>query len=135
MKGRLSLSIQKAMVPTLLHHTTELPTTVVASAEARRALEAAFSPQIAKDALETARLLITELVTNSVRHAVMPPGSVIRLEIDTNAARLRVEVHDAGRVITDLRPTEHPNEGRRVTERHRSPPLNRRSTTPTSTRS
>lgn len=93
---------------TLIRHTTQLPATVVAPAAARAALDAAVTSPIAERAFETARLLITELVTNSIRHAVMPHDSTIRLEIDTDDRLLRVEVHDAGREITDLRPTERP---------------------------
>lgn len=93
---------------TLIRHTTQLPATVVAPAAARASLDAAVTSPIAERALETARLLITELVTNSIRHAVMPHDPMIRLEIDTDNRLLRVEVHDAGREITDLLPTERP---------------------------
>ena len=93
---------------TLIRHTTQLPATVVAPAAARAALDAAVTSPIAERALEAARLLITELVTNSIRHAVMPDDPMIRLEIDTDNRLLRVEVHDAGREITDLLPTERP---------------------------
>ena len=110
-KERSSLLSEKPQVSTLIRHTTQLPATVVAPAAARGALDAAVSSPIEKRTFETARLLITELVTNSIRHAVMPAGSTIRLEIEGDDMWLRVEVHDAGREITDLRPTERPMGG------------------------
>lgn len=104
----ISLLSEKPKVSTLIRHTTQLPATVVAPAAARVALNEAFDPPIPEGVLETARLLITELVTNSIRHTAMPPGSTIRLEIGADDGRLLVEVHDAGREITDLRPAERP---------------------------
>jgi integral membrane sensor domain MASE1/anti-sigma regulatory factor (Ser/Thr protein kinase) len=41
-------------------------------------------------------LLVSELVTNSVRHAGLRPRDEIRLQVETSARRLRVEVSDPG---------------------------------------
>jgi len=46
--------------------------------------------------LEDLRLLISELVTNSYRHATAGPGKRIELRIEKRADTLRVEVCDAG---------------------------------------
>ena len=56
-----------------------------------------------------ARLLITELVSNSVRHACVAAGSQVRLDIDVEPDRLRIEVRDEGRnplePVTAIDPT------------------------------
>lgn len=46
--------------------------------------------------LENARLLVTELVTNSVTHVSAAPGDVIRLRVTAPPGMLRVEVTDGG---------------------------------------
>ena len=46
--------------------------------------------------LENARLLVTELVTNSVTHVSAVPGDAIRLRVTAPSGMLRVEVTDAG---------------------------------------
>jgi hypothetical protein len=40
---------------------------------------------------------VSELVTNSVRHARLATGELIRLNVDWSGTRLRVHVHDGGR--------------------------------------
>ena len=42
------------------------------------------------------RLLVSELVTNSVRHARLGPGDRIRLQVEISDRVLRVEVSDPG---------------------------------------
>jgi integral membrane sensor domain MASE1/anti-sigma regulatory factor (Ser/Thr protein kinase) len=64
-------------------------------ADAREAL----SPLV--DALATQvymnlRLLVSELVTNSVRHARLRPGDLIRLQVELSDRLVRVEVADPG---------------------------------------
>lgn len=46
--------------------------------------------------LDDIRLLVSELVTNSVRHADGAPGGVVGLAVKVDPARLRVEVSDPG---------------------------------------
>ena len=46
---------------------------------------------------EDVRLLVSELVTNSVRHAGQPPGAPVHLRAVAVDGVLRVEVHDEGR--------------------------------------
>ncbi len=73
--------------------TSSLPKTPEAAAQARRALEQ-LGGQLPPEQLDTARLLVTEVVTNAVRH-VKRDG-----QIDLNVAlrddALRVEVLDPG---------------------------------------
>jgi anti-sigma regulatory factor (Ser/Thr protein kinase) len=45
---------------------------------------------------EPVRLLVTELVTNSVRHAGAGPESFIELDLTTSSDKIRVEVGDPG---------------------------------------
>jgi transcriptional regulator with XRE-family HTH domain/anti-sigma regulatory factor (Ser/Thr protein kinase) len=60
---------------------------------AREALDF-VAGDLPRGSLETARLLVTELVTNSVRHG--PQGNAtIGLQIDVSRDRIRVEVADA----------------------------------------
>jgi anti-sigma regulatory factor (Ser/Thr protein kinase) len=44
----------------------------------------------------TLALLVTELVTNAVRHAGLAPEDSIRVEIANGKARVRATVHDGG---------------------------------------
>jgi anti-sigma regulatory factor (Ser/Thr protein kinase) len=46
--------------------------------------------------IEDARLLISELVANSVRHASLPPDQPIEIKLGLEGRRLRVEVVDQG---------------------------------------
>ncbi|MFL5736281.1 MAG: ATP-binding protein [Actinomycetota bacterium] len=46
--------------------------------------------------LNNLRLLVSEVVTNSVRHAGLDEGARIGLHIETSPERVRVEVTDAG---------------------------------------
>jgi Histidine kinase-like ATPase domain len=68
--------------------------TWTASWQARRALERLDLPA---DLAHTGALLVSELVTNSVRHARLAAGELIRLSVDWSGTHLRVHVHDGGR--------------------------------------
>ena len=74
----------------------ELTTGVEAAAEARRALDG-LSGQLPERRLRDVRLLVSELVTNAVRHAQLTAGDRIRLRVRLEAEAVRVEVHDPGR--------------------------------------
>jgi len=78
-------------------HTIELrlSPTNDAPASARRALdelERALSP----DVLDDVRLLVSELVTNSVRHADLSPAQWVGLTVAVEEGTVRVEVVDPG---------------------------------------
>lgn len=66
-----------------------------AAAEARSALMS-LEQSVDDQVLEDLRLLVSELVTNSVRHAGARPEAGVGLDVELSDARLRVEVSDAG---------------------------------------
>jgi anti-sigma regulatory factor (Ser/Thr protein kinase) len=68
------------------------PTAPVA---ARRALEG-LSGHLEDDVLERSALVISEVVTNSVRHAGLTAAQRIDIEIALLPERLRIEVTDGG---------------------------------------
>ena len=66
-----------------------------AAAEARAAISM-LEGCAPYELLDDARLLVSELVTNAVRHSGAPPGSTVELEVSAQRDRLRVEVADEG---------------------------------------
>jgi anti-sigma regulatory factor (Ser/Thr protein kinase) len=44
--------------------------------------------------LDDARLLVNELVSNSIRHAGLGPDDMVRIRADWSGTRLRVDVYD-----------------------------------------
>jgi anti-sigma regulatory factor (Ser/Thr protein kinase) len=62
---------------------------------ARRALER-FSSQLENDVVERSRLVITEVVTNAVKHAGLTATQRIDLEIGLADDLLRIEITDDG---------------------------------------
>ena len=75
--------------------TVELEPGATAASEARAAL-AALDGRIDRDALDDVRLLVSELVTNSVRHSGVGPGDRVRLTVASRGDKVRVEVVDPG---------------------------------------
>jgi anti-sigma regulatory factor (Ser/Thr protein kinase) len=67
-----------------------------APAAARNAVGAGLAGRVAEDVLRDARLLVSELVTNSVRHAGLTTDGVVRIKADVTGGILRLEVDDAG---------------------------------------
>ena len=72
-----------------------VPATVEAPARVRKALAAleGLEPGL----LDDLRLLLSELVANSVRHAELAPEDSILVRVRVSADRASVEVHDPGR--------------------------------------
>ena len=73
----------------------ELDSGPEAAAEARTAVTALYGradPQV----LDDVRLLVSEVVTNSVRHADLPRGARVGLRLAAAADTVRVEVTDPG---------------------------------------
>lgn len=62
---------------------------------ARRSLEA-LCASVGREVVEDAALLVSELVTNSVRHGDLDPGDTIGLRAGTTPRGLRVEISDPG---------------------------------------
>ena len=63
--------------------------------DARRALEA-LDDEVSAQTLEDLRLLVSELVTNSVRHAGLGESQTIELKVKVLPQTVRVEVNDQG---------------------------------------
>jgi anti-sigma regulatory factor (Ser/Thr protein kinase) len=83
----------------------ELAVTPEAAAEARHALA---DIALTADRERDVRLLVSELVTNAVRHANLAAGDVILLVIDVEDSVLRVEVHDPGGGFVPRAPAPDP---------------------------
>jgi anti-sigma regulatory factor (Ser/Thr protein kinase) len=73
----------------------ELASSMDAAAAARRALDH-VAERLPAPRLRDVRLLVSELVTNAVRHAGIAAGAPIGLVIDTGDGRVRIEVLDRG---------------------------------------
>ena len=82
----------------------ELPSTAAAPASARSALER-IAGRVPAARLRDVRLLVSELVTNAVRHS---DGDGVRLVVALANGVLRVEVHDPGRGFSRRQPSSDP---------------------------
>jgi PAS domain-containing protein len=80
------------MTPDAAVRRRTLPRDPSAVALARRVVDA-DAPELSAAQLEVARLLVSELVTNAVRHGA---GEEVVLALQVDDARARFEVHDAG---------------------------------------
>ena len=69
-----------------------------APAAARAAVAAWLSPQVADQVLDDAQLVVSELVTNSVRHAQLAAGATVRVSVEICDGVVRLEVEDPGDV-------------------------------------
>jgi anti-sigma regulatory factor (Ser/Thr protein kinase) len=74
---------------------TRLPLGPTAGARARRSLES-FRAYLDRSSFEALRLLVTELVNNSLKHSGRPEGDPIELNIELRNRRVRAEVVDRG---------------------------------------
>jgi anti-sigma regulatory factor (Ser/Thr protein kinase) len=77
----------------------ELDAAPTAASEARAALQV-LNGRVAGELLDDLRLLISELVSNSVRHSGAGPDARVCLEVVTLPGGVRVEVTDPGRGFT-----------------------------------
>ena len=66
-----------------------------AAAIARNAL-VPIERRVDEDVMADVRLLVSELVTNSVRHSEMPPPGIVGLDVSLDSRRIHVEVRDSG---------------------------------------
>lgn len=62
---------------------------------ARRGLDS-LEPEVGSERLNDMRLLVSELVTNSVRHARSCEGDELELEVNVTGERIHVRVIDSG---------------------------------------
>jgi anti-sigma regulatory factor (Ser/Thr protein kinase) len=85
---------------------TELPREPGSIGRARDAVVASFADELTPGTLDEVALLVSELVTNSVRHADASPERAIGLRADIVAGCVRVEVADWGR---DFEPRVQPS--------------------------
>ena len=75
----------------------EIPVEAEAAAIAREVVVGALEEvPIPEDRVEDLRLLTSEVVTNSVRHAGLAPEDTIGVAVDVSERRIRVEVGDDG---------------------------------------
>jgi anti-sigma regulatory factor (Ser/Thr protein kinase) len=74
----------------------ELPRGLDSAAVARHALDG-LDGRLPADQLGDVRLLVSELVTNAIRHAELADEDAIRLIVTVTEAMIRVEVRDPGR--------------------------------------
>ena len=72
-----------------------LPQEPASVADARGALKP-FESAVDPDTFETLRLLVSELMTNSVRHGTGEPAAEITLSVRASREGIRVEVSDDG---------------------------------------
>ena len=82
---------------------------LAAGADARRALTAGDGRLPAATRADVL-LLLTELVTNAVRHGGVAPDQTLRVEVRQWPRRVRVEVVDPGTRFTQVRPGSRGNE-------------------------
>jgi anti-sigma regulatory factor (Ser/Thr protein kinase) len=76
-------------------------------AEARRAL-GEVSDHLSPRRLEDAQLLVSELVTNAIRHAGLDDGDLIKLIVVAGDRALRIEVCDPGHGFDVIEPDPDP---------------------------
>jgi anti-sigma regulatory factor (Ser/Thr protein kinase) len=84
-----------------------LPVAPEAAAAARHALDD-LGTGIPDARLRDVRLLVSELVTNAVRHANLSAADVILVVFDVGDGALRVEVHDPGGGFVPTAPSPDP---------------------------
>lgn len=73
-----------------------LPVGLVSPAAARDALTRWLKDEVPAEVLEDARLLVTELVTNSLGHAEVTADASLHMTVQLTEGAVRVEVRDPG---------------------------------------
>lgn len=77
----------------LLH--LEIPAVPVAIADARKALDV-LAPRVGPQHMMELRLLVSEVVTNAIRHAGCAAGAHVILVVDDGPGYVRIAVYDEG---------------------------------------
>ena len=82
-----------------------LPADPAAPAMARRLL-ARLGDEVPESLLDDLRVVVTELVTNSLRHSSIQPGDRIELVVELGPSRVRATVSDPGPgFVASVQPT------------------------------
>ena len=68
-----------------------------AATTARTEVTERLAASLGKQVLEDARLLVTELITNALRHGALTPGDVVSVKASVDQGVVRLEVTDPGR--------------------------------------
>jgi anti-sigma regulatory factor (Ser/Thr protein kinase) len=94
----------------------DLPATVDSIRRARHAIDALAWPGQQTEAGFNLRLLVTERVTNAIRHAGLSTSDRVVIEIDAGREKVRAEITDPGRGFTrpaelELSPDRHDGRG------------------------
>jgi serine/threonine-protein kinase RsbW len=74
-----------------------LPAAPAAATTARTEVTRRLSQRVTIGALEDVRLLLTELITNALRHSDVAPGDEIDVRAEVADGAIRIEVSDPGR--------------------------------------
>jgi two-component sensor histidine kinase len=89
-------------VPSGMHRVVELEPTLAAPAEARRFVRSTLGDEVARETVELAELLTSELVTNAIRHGSGHVSVALRRQGDT----LAVSVSDDDAAMPVVPPEE-----------------------------
>jgi anti-sigma regulatory factor (Ser/Thr protein kinase) len=93
-------------------HEHRLPHSPAAATLARTLAEEELGPFLSADRAEDLRLMVSELVTNAVKHAPPEPDGTIALQLERNGTVVRVVVRDGGtHVDPDLAGFDSPSDG------------------------
>ena len=84
-----------------------LPHDTTAAEKARTRLEEELSSVLPPPRIEDSRLMVTELVSNAVRHAPPEPEGGIVLEIEREPGVVRIVVRDGGKHMDPDEPSFH----------------------------
>lgn len=89
-----------------------IPADELAASTARDLLDR-VAEDVPKGVLDNARLLVSELVTNCIRHAGLPQDGEIELVVAVSPERVRVEVRDQGQgfLPDDVTPSMYQTSG------------------------
>lgn len=68
-----------------------------AATTARTEVTERLAASLGKQLLEDVRLLVTELITNALRHGALLPGDVVSVKASVDQGVVRLEVSDPGR--------------------------------------
>lgn len=81
----------------IMDFSMSLPATPSSATTARSEATTRLGSRVTSGALEDVRLLLTELITNALRHSGMAPDEEIGVKAELTDGTVRIEVHDPGR--------------------------------------